>query len=136
MMRPIKFRGQRTDTREWVYGDLVQNSVIDALIYGENSKVWSVIPKTVGQFTGLHDKKRTEEYPSGQPIYEGDNVTCTNIGGYGGFDKIMGKIEFTESVAAFGVLYKGKDGHNCWMSMHWTTVFNVIGDIHEKEVGP
>lgn len=26
------------------------------------------------QYTGLHDKKRTEEYPEGQEIYEGDVV--------------------------------------------------------------
>ena len=26
------------------------------------------------QYTGLHDKKRTEEYPEGQEIYEGDIV--------------------------------------------------------------
>lgn len=28
-----------------------------------------VIPETVGQFTGRHDKKRTKEYPEGEEIY-------------------------------------------------------------------
>lgn len=33
-----------------------------------------VIPETVGQSTGLKDKKRTKEFPEGQEIYEGDIV--------------------------------------------------------------
>ena len=30
----------------------------------------------VTQYTGLKDKKRTEQYPEGQEIYEGDIVSC------------------------------------------------------------
>jgi hypothetical protein len=37
-----------------------------------DKEVYEVDPATVGQFTGLRDCKRTEEYPEGQEIYEGD----------------------------------------------------------------
>ncbi len=35
------------------------------------SMVWGAGDR---QYTGLHDRKRTEEYPKGQEVYEGDIV--------------------------------------------------------------
>ena len=34
-----------------------------------------VVPETVCQYSGLRDDKRTEEYPKGQRMFEGDVVT-------------------------------------------------------------
>jgi len=95
-MRPIKFRG-KTELGRWIYGyycvwhngaatrHYIAPDPRESHFSGGKGVTYDiagwqiVLPQTVGQFTGIKDKKRTKEYPEGQEIYEGAIVKVNSF---------------------------------------------------------
>lgn len=113
-MREILFRGKRVATATFVHGFLVVSNDRTHNIVNENGNYW-VMPDTVGQFTGLFDKR-------GVKIFEGDIVRVVSTD-YMGFDEI-GKVEFQNG--CFGVSYFPKWERKYGFG-HWH--FHRIGQV-------
>jgi uncharacterized phage protein (TIGR01671 family) len=133
-MRPIRFRGKRLDNGEWVYGDLeIQRAKGKYLIHtynedGSYNRAFEVKNDTVGQFTGLQDRK-------GNDIYEGDIVRWEfedsefNTGWHGRTKFICdvsfsyGNFEISQYPYALGHCYDFDDEHSD---------LEVIGNIFDN----
>lgn len=121
-IREVIFRGKRTDNGEWIEGSLLGIDWCDkpsTYSIAPNTPVsvfYSVIPETVGQYTGLTDK-------NGVRIFEGDIVT-----GWFNHEKIVGYIFYGGNAQFFiqrdGIYGIGLDNSDCWLE--------VIGNIHDN----
>lgn len=129
-MREILFRGKRTDNGEWCEGYLSksrdENKQLKLCIDHEEKGVMCssiVISKTVGQFTGLTDKK-------GKRIFEGDIVDVEYDIQYVGVA--------AERIGMFAVVFD----NGCFMKQkkdgglfHFipSDKCEVIGNIHDNQ---
>lgn len=128
-MREIKFRGfDAVGKKGWVFGDLVHNMKVTTTGLEPRVMVggYEVIPESVGQFTGLHDK-------NGKEIYEGDVVMFLSWFKHGGVGRwtrhvvscrdaswSLASVDFQESHMLCG--YHEDDRRR----------FDVIGNTHDN----
>lgn len=128
-MREIKFRSKVVNhdpmtnpENGWVEGYYLQdldNGVVKHYIFNCPMK-WEVIPETIGQFTGLHDKNDKE-------IYEGD-IVLSKLKRAREYDEIL-QICFDDGE------YCGKDKHGSSTSLSLLEDYHtveVIGNIHDN----
>lgn len=120
--REIKFRAKNTDTKEWVYGYLADETYINNINTIDLSSI-EVDSDTVGQFTGLKDK-------NGKEIYEGDILWAS--------DGVIGYVKGGVRGYCYDVVFiKHPAGEECW-SLYSTVMddypgkIKVIGNIHDN----
>ena len=131
--RIIKFRGKSSDNGEWVYGYYQHslwregteesNKHFIHLNQGDAERLGQcevcIMPKTVGQYTGIRDKNEVE-------IYEGDII---------GNEYIQGEIKWLPEHCAFvarvcdatnhAYIFLGSDGH--------IKNVEIVGNIHDNK---
>ena len=136
-MREIKFRGKTIPTEaypksEWIYGYYLEKELCDGngrcsyIKYDGNSEV-RIIPETVGQFTGLHDK-------NGKEIYEGDIVCSMTSVGDIQFDYGVFGIEWTHNKETKSMKGAWGQKHNLRkMDDGFNNDIEIIGNIHDNK---
>lgn len=131
-MRETIFRGKRIDNGEWVYGWLRQTGHQDIEKpngqYIRTEKYYQIQDKeynsqfvdeaTVGQYTGLKDKK-------GNKIFDGDIIQYEDI--------CKGLVKYSEKYAQYVLIQTGQiaDEYES-LGDYNMEVHKVIGNIHDN----
>lgn len=134
-MREILFRGKRVDNGEWIEGSLINTTAVQTKYFiidscwcesqrvTENGcadfnwlEAYEVIPETIGQYTGLVDKKD-------EMVFEGDIVKISGdlAGVYVSvWEEYNFEYEFDNKEMSFGLCCVHSDD------------IEVIGNIHDN----
>lgn len=123
-MNEILFRGKRINNGEWVEGYFVNLWLMhyqkhQPIITDNNAVSYDVDPSTVGQYTGLTDKK-------GKKIFEGDIVKTDKFSEPNKqyiikYDLQFGAFIGQDRYNLYFVTFDGDSGE-----------FEVIGNIHDN----
>lgn len=118
-MREIKFRGLSL-TRNWIHGNLDdQGDMVE--IFNRDNGMFSkavVMPKTVGQYTGLKDK-------NGKEIYEGEILKNKREENF--------KLYWNEEMCAFYLQNISWLSEDTPVEFHRMENFEIIGNIFENK---
>ena len=131
MNREIKFRGFCEHKNKWLFGCAITNEknvVVGIKDKGEIG-IFNVIPKSVGQFTGLRDK-------NGNEIYEGDVVNMPSM--VEGEDGMLCIVEWYEGGYCFAIfdMYDEEGAPFSWLKdankkCNSEVVGNIFDDAEE-----
>lgn len=135
-MREILFRGKRFDNGEWVEGDLIQGvghkdgkmfilPIIKNLSYLEgydHLDSYQVIPESVGQFTGMVDKK-------GVKIFEDDILQGVSNDVFS-YEKICKYYHVRWGVDSWHIMHTRLSMQELFI--YCNKNIEVIGNIHDK----
>ena len=112
-MRDILFRGKRVDNGEWIEGCFLDENNM-GIFYDDTEEsdctvhIFSVIPETVGQYTGQKDR-------NGDKIFEGDILVLGS--------SIPHVVKFEDGEFVL---------ENTAISIRYADKFKVIGNIHDN----
>ena len=136
MNREILFRGKREYDGEWVYGDLLKHTELGLVEIGHVEYYTdeyytlkdycrtTVIPETVGQYTGLVDRNGTK-------IFDGD-ICSTDLA------RPYAVVEFRNGCFVYEVNDGNGDYYDIMMPIERLVdvdeYVEVIGNIHEQGV--
>lgn len=116
-MREILFKGKRVDNGEWTEGYFFKIWHKVFLLWGMTGdcpNMEEVIPKTVGQYTGLNDK-------NGKKIFEGDILLK-------GFEKVL--VKWNANQCRWGIYSNNYE--ICGFNESTQGYFEVIGNIYDN----
>lgn len=122
MERQIIFRGQDLASNKWLFGDLRHHKNDVCIFEQGGNKGEQVKPDTIGQFTGLHDKR-------GRAIYEGDIVKWWRDGRM--YVVVFRKGMYYASVEGFNKGIYG--GFPLWALCEEEQPCEIVGNVYDNK---
>lgn len=118
-MREILFRGKRVDNGELIISDSIMQLYGGSKVYFYCNVMWiEVIPKIVGQYTGLTDN-------NGKKIFEGDIIRGTIVSQWS-------KREIVCEVVYERDTFISKEYNGDFHKLMFAKDIEIIGNIHDN----